>query len=121
MIEGPSTDPDTLAEVKAFVSTAGPVMVVLDSNHTHDHVLAELELYSLLVDKGSYLIVLDTVVEDLPDEHGATMPWGRGNNPKTAVHAFLSRNDRFVIDHEIHDKLVLTSAPDGYLRCVGAI
>ena len=94
------------------------VLVILDSNHTHEHVLEELELYSPLVTPGSYLVVFDTVIEDMPPDAFPDRPWGRGNNPKTAVHEFLARNDRFVIDNETRDKLLITVAPDGYLRCV---
>jgi len=92
--------------------------VVLDSNHTHEHVRRELELYSPLVRAGSYLVVFDTVVEDMPAEAFPDRPWGRGNNPKTAVREFLSSNARFVVDHEVGDRMLLSVAPGGYLRCV---
>ncbi len=94
------------------------MVVALDSNHTHEHVLRELELYSPLVKQGSYLVVFDTVVDDMPEESFPDRPWGAGNNPKTAVREFLKTNDRFVIDEEYNAKLLLTVAPDGYLRCV---
>jgi cephalosporin hydroxylase len=94
------------------------VLVILDSNHTHDHVLKELRLYSPLVTAGSYLIVFDTVVEHMPDEFFEHRPWGKGDNPMTAVHAFLKETDRFEINAEIHTKLQVTVAPDGYLRCI---
>ena len=94
------------------------VMVILDSNHTHEHVLAELEMYSPLVTKGSYLIVLDTIVEDMDPDSFPDRPWGKGDNPKTAVHAFLEKNDRFEIDSAIEERLLFTVAPDGYLKCV---
>ena len=93
-------------------------MVVLDSNHAHDHVLKELELYSSLVTKDSYLVVFDTVVEDLPEEFFSDRPWGQGNNPKTAVWEFLRTSDRFEIDKNIESKLLITVAPDGYLKCI---
>ena len=93
-------------------------MVVLDSNHTHDHVLRELELYSPLVTKGCYLVVFDTLLDDMPADLVGNRPWGPGNNPKTAVHEFLRRTDRFEIDKDIEHKLLITVAPDGYLRCV---
>ena len=93
-------------------------MVSLDSLHTHDHVLRELEAYSPLVTRGSYCVVFDTMVEDLPEEYSNNRPWGKGNNPKTAVWKFLKKNDRFVIDKEIENKLLITVAPDGYLKCV---
>ena len=93
-------------------------MVFLDSNHTHDHVMQELELYAPLVTKGSYLVVFDTGIEDMPEGTYADRSWGKGNNPKTAVHEFLKNNDRFEIDRELEARLLYSVAPDGYLRCV---
>jgi cephalosporin hydroxylase len=118
MIEGSSVDESVFQQVARHVDGRTPVLVLLDSNHTHDHVLRELELYSSLVTRGSYVVVFDTVVEDMPEGAFPNRPWGRGNNPKTAVRAFLTRNDRFTIDHEVDDKLLITVAPDGYLRCI---
>lgn len=120
MIEGSSIAPDVVSEVKASAQGKGRVMVVLDSNHTHAHVRRELELYAPLVTKGSYLVVFDTVIEDMPADYFTDRPWGHGDNPKTAVHEFLNGTDRFVIDRAIQDKLLLTAAPDGYLKCVKA-
>ncbi len=90
-------------------------MVVLDSNHSHEHVLAELMSYSPVVTEDCYLVVLDTVIEDLPDQMFSNCPWGRGNNPKTAVHEFLAGTEDFEIDTSIPNKLLITVAPDGYL------
>jgi cephalosporin hydroxylase len=118
MIEGSSIDPGVAAQVRDHAKGKARIIVVLDSNHTHEHVLEELALYSPLVTKGSYLVVFDTVVEDMPDETFADRPWGKGNNPKTAVHEFLKGNDRFVIDEELQNKLLITVAPDGYLKCL---
>ncbi|MBF0371341.1 MAG: cephalosporin hydroxylase family protein [Magnetococcales bacterium] len=118
LIEGSSIDEGIFAQVQDQCDGAAPVVVVLDSNHTHDHVLAELRLYSTLVGKGSHLVVFDTVVEDLPADYFPERPWGHGNNPKTAVQAFLAENDRFEIDREIQNKLQLTVAPDGFLKCI---
>lgn len=118
MIEGSSIDPAVLEQVYQVAVGHQRVMVVLDSNHTHAHVADELQLYSPLVRRGSYLIVLDTVVEDMPPDFFVERPWGPGNNPKTAVWEFLKHNDRFEIDREIEEKLLITVAPDGYLRCV---
>ena len=94
------------------------MLVVLDSNHTHEHVLAELAAYSPLVTKDSYLVVFDTVVEDMPAGSFPDRPWDKGNNPKTAVHEFLAANPRFEIDRDIETRLQITVAPDGYLKCV---
>jgi cephalosporin hydroxylase len=118
MIEGSSIEEGTARIVRDFAAGKRRVLVALDSNHTHNHVLRELELYSPLVTKGSYLVVFDTLVEDMPADFYPDRPWGKGNNPKTAVWEFLKRSDRFEIDAEISQKLVITAAPDGYLRCI---
>lgn len=118
MIQGSSIDEEVMTQVRAKAEGKKTVMVCLDSNHTHAHALREMELYSPLVAKGSYMVVFDTIVEDMPDELCANRPWGKGNNPKTAVWEFLKTNDRFVIDHEVEDKIVITVAPDGYLKCI---
>ena len=119
MIEGSSIDAAVVARVTREIGSGQRVMVILDSNHTLDHVLRELELYSPLVTKGCYLIVFDTLLEDMPLELQGARPWGPGNGPKTAVHRFLQRNKRFVIDKDVEHKLLITVAPDGYLRCTG--
>ena len=118
LVEGSSTDADVVAQVHALAKDRGPVLVSLDSDHTHDHVLAELEAYSPLVGKGSYLVVMDTLIEDLPADLFDGKRWGPGNNPKTAVSAFLAKNDRFSVDEDIEAKLLITVAPGGWLRCV---
>ncbi|NQU41441.1 MAG: cephalosporin hydroxylase family protein [Lentisphaerae bacterium] len=118
MIEGSSIDEEIARQVHQFAEGKPRVMVVLDSNHTHDHVMRELDLYASLVKKGSYLIVLDTGIEDADDALFSERPWGKGNNPKTAVWAFLEKNDRFVVDKDIDSKLLITCAPNGYLKCI---
>ncbi len=118
MFEGSSIADDMLTRVKTFAAGSQRVLVVLDSNHTHEHVLRELELYSPLVKQGSYLIVMDSVVEDMPEGSFPDRPWDKGNNPKTAVWEFLKSNDRFEIDSAMHDKLQITVAPDGWLKCI---
>jgi cephalosporin hydroxylase len=118
MIQGPSTDPEIIRQVHAFAKGRKKIMVVLDSLHTHAHVKDELALYSPLVSSGSYLVVFDTIIEDLPDGFLPDRPWSKGNNPKTAVREFLKKNDRFVIDKEIENKLLITAAPEGYLKCI---
>ena len=117
MIEGSSLADETFREVERLAE-GRRALVMLDSNHTHEHVARELELYSTLVREGSYLIVFDTVVEELPPELSAERPWGPGDNPMTAVREFLQTNDRFEVDEEMRDKLLITAAPGGYLRCV---
>jgi cephalosporin hydroxylase len=118
MIEGSSIDDSVVEQVHDFAKGKERVLVFLDSNHTQEHVLREIEMYSPLVTKGSYLVVFDTVVEDMPDGSFADRPWGKGNNPKTAVWEFMKTNDRFEIDKKIDNKLLITVAPDGYLKCV---
>lgn len=119
LIEGSSTDASVAAAVRELARGRRAVLVMLDSDHTHAHVLRELELYAPLVSRGSYVIVFDTLIEDLPDELFAGRRWGKGNNPKTAVWQFLTTTDRFEIDARIPAKLLLTCAPDGFLRCIG--
>ena len=118
LIQGSSVDPDVAAQVKELAAGRKRVIVTLDSMHTHDHVRRELELYSPLVTRGSYLVVFDTAVEWLPKEMYPDRPWGPGDNPMTAVQEFLRANPRFEIDRAMEQKLALTVAPSGYLRCV---
>ncbi|HEY0073270.1 MAG TPA: cephalosporin hydroxylase family protein [Abditibacteriaceae bacterium] len=117
MLEGSSVDEEIARQVHEYAQGKS-VLLILDSNHTHNHVLRELELYSPLVKKGGYLVVFDTIIEDMPDDFFPERPWGVGDNPKTAVREFLTKNDRFQIDASIPDKLLITVAPDGYLKCV---
>lgn len=118
MIEGSSIDREVFAQVQQAVGDAERVLVMLDSNHSHDHVLAELNLYAPLTTRDSYCIVFDTVVEHLPEELAFDRPWGPGNNPMTAVHAWMEGREDFVIDRDMDAKLLLSVAPDGYLRRV---
>lgn len=118
MIQGSSIDESVARQVCEIARGRRRVLVVLDSNHTHEHVRKELELYSPLVTKGSYLVVFDTVVEDMPADAFPNRPWGKGNNPKTAVMEFLKGSRRFETDREIENKLLLTVAPGGYLKCI---
>ncbi len=115
MIEGSSIDPAVADQVRS-AAAGKKVIVVLDSNHTHDHVLEELRLYAPLVSVGSYCVVMDTVVEDMPEEAFPDRPWGKGDNPKTAVWAYLKESQDFKIDEAMHNKLLITVARDGYLR-----
>jgi cephalosporin hydroxylase len=116
MLEGSSISPEIISEVRKIANSKKRVMVFLDSNHTHKHVIEELNLYSPFVSKGSYLVVFDTIVEDLPEKLISDRPWGKGNNPKTAVWEFLKDNKDFEIDTNIDNKLLISVAPDGYLR-----
>jgi cephalosporin hydroxylase len=118
LIEGSSIVEPVVHQVKEFVKNKDTVMVCLDSNHTHEHVLAELELYSPFVTKGSYLVVFDTIIEDMSEYEFPNRPWGKGNNPKTAVWEFVKENDRFMIDKDAENRLLFTVAPDGYLKCI---
>ena len=117
LIEGSSVGAGVMAEVKTLAAASKRVMICLDSNHTHDHVLEELRLYHPLVTSGSYLVVFDTVVEDMPaDWDWSPRDWGVGNNPKTAVRAFLKENSDFEVNSSIDHKLLISVAPGGYLR-----
>jgi cephalosporin hydroxylase len=118
LIQGSSIDDQIVRQVFDAAQGRKRVMVCLDSNHTHAHVLKELNLYSPLVKRGSYLVAFDTFIEDLPDKFYPDRPWGKGNSPKTAVQEFLATTDRFVVDHEIDAKLQITQNPGGYLKCV---
>ncbi len=118
MIEGSSISQAVVEHVRFITAGAKSIFVSLDSNHTHEHVLKELELYTPFVSVGSYCVVSDTGIEDLPTGMVEERPWGKGNNPKTAVWEFLKTNDRFLIDKDIETKLLVTAAPDGYLRRV---
>lgn len=118
LIEGPSTSPDTLFQVKEALGGSRKVLVILDSYHTHEHVLGELRSYSSFVEKGQYLICGDTVVERIPPQLHRSRPWGPGNNPATAVKEFLEESDRFVVDHDIDKCLLFSCHPGGYLRAV---
>jgi cephalosporin hydroxylase len=116
MIQGSATSPQVIEQVKAYARSKHTILVSLDSNHTHAHVLEELQLYSPFVSTGSYLVIFDTIVEDMPDNYLPGRPWGKGNNPKTAVYEFLKKNTNFIIDKEIDNKLLISVAPEGYLK-----
>ena len=116
MIQGSSIAPEVIAQVQAQAASYERVMVILDSNHTHAHVLAELQAYAPLVSQGSYCVVFDTVIEDLPSGMYSDRPWDVGNNPKTAVREYLTQNPNFEVDEDMEAKLLITVAPGGYLR-----
>jgi cephalosporin hydroxylase len=116
LIEGSSTDESTVKAVEEIIRPDDTVLVILDSNHTHEHVLSELRHYAPIVTAGSYLVVHDTGIENAAKEAFVNREWGRGNNPLTALRDFLSENPNFVIDNEVCDKLLITSSPSGYLR-----
>jgi cephalosporin hydroxylase len=118
LVQGSSVAAETVAQVAGLAAGCKRALVILDSNHTHEHVLEELRLYSPFVKAGSYLLVYDTLIEDMPADLVGDRPWGPGNNPKTAVWEFLKTCPRFAIDKEIEAKLLITVAPDGYLKCI---
>lgn len=116
-INGSSVEEATVAQVRSIVSDSREVLIVLDSFHTHEHVLRELQLYSELVGPGYYLACFDTYVDDIPEiVANRPRPWGAGNNPKTAVREFLAENQDFEIDELLENKLLLTLCPSGFLR-----
>lgn len=116
MFQGSSIDEEMINKVHDFAKRGKKILVCLDSNHTHEHVMAELKAYASLVSIGSYCIVFDTLVEDMPTEFSSDRPWDKGNNPKTAVWEFLKVNKDFEIDKNIENKILVTVAPDGYLK-----
>jgi len=116
MIEGSSIEQDVIDRVHAIAKDKERILVCLDSNHAHDHVLAELDAYAPLASVGSYCVVFDTVIEDLPVDSFPGKPWRKGSNAKTAVWKWLESHPEFVIDASIQNKLLATVAPDGYLR-----
>jgi len=118
LVEGDSVAEMAIGQARAAAKSGGTVLVALDSNHTHDHVLKEMELYSPLVTKGSYLVVFDTMLERMSKDFFPDRPWGPGNNPGTAVGKFLETNHRFVVDEEIENRLQITVSPGGYLKCI---
>lgn len=115
LIENSSIKEETIKEIKVISEGKKRIMISLDSNHTHAHVLKELELYTPFVSKGCYCVVFDTVIEEMPPGSFPDRPWDKGNNPKTGVEQFLEHNDNFVIDTELNQKLIITAAPSGYL------
>ncbi|MBU4370170.1 cephalosporin hydroxylase family protein [Patescibacteria group bacterium] len=116
MLEGSSIDSKMVKKIANLAKNKKRVLIILDSNHTHDHVLAELKIYAPLVSLGSYIIAQDTIIEDLPTEYILNRHWSKGNNPKTAVWEFLKQNDNFKIDKIIESKIMLTNSPDGFLK-----
>jgi cephalosporin hydroxylase len=117
MIEGSSIDASVFSQVKDYAKSFDKILVCLDSNHTHDHVLQELKLYSDLVSVNSYCVAFDTIVENLPfDYMPGGRPWNPGNSPMSAVREFLSINEHYVINHEIDNKLLISVAPSGFLK-----
>lgn len=118
MIQGSSIAPEIIDQVRQIAAGHSRILVCLDSNHTHEHVLAELEAYAPLASVGSYCVVFDTIVEDLPAEMFPDRPWGPGDNPKTAVWEYLKTHTEFEIDKHINHKLLISVAPDGYLKRV---
>lgn len=118
MIQGSSIAPEIIAQVRTIAANYSRVLVCLDSNHTHDHALAELEAYAPLTSKDSYCVVFDTIIEDMPVDMFPDRPWGPGDNPKTAVWEYLKTHPEFEIDKSIQHKLLITVAPDGYLKRV---
>lgn len=116
MLQGSSISPEVISKVRRYATGKERILVLLDSNHTHEHVLEELCAYAPLVSVGSYCVVLDTVIDDLPEDFFPDRPWGKGNNPRTALVEYLIRHPEFEIDKTIPNKLMITVARDGYLK-----
>ena len=118
LIEGSSLEVHTLNQIKDILGNSKKVMVHLDSHHTHDHVLKELNLYSGFVDNGYYMVAGDTIIDYIPEQKHRPRPWGKGNNPKTALDEFLKSNNDFFIDPQFDQKRLMSNQPGGYLRCI---
>lgn len=118
LYKGSSIDEGIFGKISETIKENDKVMVLLDSNHSHEHVLNELKLYAPLVTKGQYLIVSDTVIEDIPHQDHRPRPWGRGDNPKTALFEYLKTTDRFVVDEEIDNKLLVSFTPNGFVKAI---
>ena len=118
IFDGSSVDEKIASVIAEKAATCQRIMVILDSNHTHEHVLRELNLYAPLVSVGSYCVVFDTVIEDLDGVEFVDRPWGKGDNPKTAVAEFMRTNSDFIVDCAIDEKLLISAAPGGYLKRV---
>lgn len=116
LVQGNSVDKSTYENFLGKLNELGPTILILDSNHTHDHVLKELRMYSGLVTLDSYIVVLDTEIEFLPDDNFIDRPWKKGNSPHSALTQFLLENPNFMIDHDKSSKLGITTAPDGFLK-----
>ena len=119
LINASSTDGETLQQIREIIDGSSEVMVILDSDHTHDHVLKELQLYSPLVGEGHYLICGDTIIDDLPPHPERHRSWCKGNSPRSALEAFLPSAPDFQVDQELENKLLFTCNPGGYLRRQG--
>lgn len=118
MLEGSSISKETIESVKNIALDYSKILIFLDSNHTHDHVLAELQAYAELTSVGSYCVVFDTIVQDMPAKLFLDRPWAPSNNPKTAVWEYLKTHPEFTVDTDLQHKLLITVAPDGYLKRV---
>ena len=119
MIQGSSIDESVVSKVQNIAKNYEKILVCLDSNHTHEHVIAELHAYAEMVSINSYCVVFDTVIEDLPKDSFPNRPWGVGNNPRTAVNEFLVNNNNYVVDREIENKIMITVAAGGFLKRIG--
>lgn len=118
MFEGSSIDPSMVEQVRQASTGYKKVMVFLDSMHSHAHVLSELQAYAPMVSVGSYCVVFDTYVEDMPAQFFPDRPWDIGDNPKTAVHEWLRTDANFIIDRDIESRIMITVTPDGFLKRV---
>jgi cephalosporin hydroxylase len=123
LIEASSTDPATVAAVTDLIEPGETTLVLLDSSHTREHVLAELEAYSGLVSVGSYVVVMDGIMELAADTPRGGEDWST-NNPIAAVDEFLRAHPEFVLEqpewqfNESELRKNVTHWPHGYLRRV---
>jgi len=119
LIEGSSIDTSVVEKIKNQINPNDKIMVVLDSNHTDQHVYDELQIYAPLVSKDSYLVVSATIIEEIPEQHHRPRPWGHGNNPRTALDKFLQNNsDKFTRENIYNHKAINSFTRNGYVRCI---
>ena len=118
LLQSNSTEDSALNWVAEQLNKYDRVMVVLDSHHTHDHVLSELRVFSSFVTSGQFLIVGDTSVKDLADDTDRVRPWSSTQNPRSALEEFLTESSEFVRDDQVNNKLLTSFHPGGYLRKV---
>ena len=115
MIEKDSTDPHLIEELTKKLKKFKNFYIHLDSNHTHEHVLKELKIYSKFLKKNNYIVADDTIVNEIPNQTYRPRPWSNKRNPMTAVKEFLKKNKKFKIDSDIYEKIYFSASPDGFL------
>jgi cephalosporin hydroxylase len=115
LLEANSASGESESAVKSFIGEADRAVLILDSNHTHEHVLAELDLLAPLLPGGGIVLVADTLIEEFPLGYYKDRPWDRGNNPATAVREFLFKHTDFHRSTEWSRRALLSEFRDGII------